>query len=150
MIVPVVAVVQRDNNEGLTVSLGGADETPSSRFGVAGLDADGAVIIPQQFVVIEKKARQLAVHGGGKLFLCGNDGLEGGILQGGSGNPRKLVGGGIVPLGGQSVRILKTGVLQSHARARLVHFFGKRRNVSRTGDGKRVCRVVARFQQQSV
>lgn len=56
MVVPIVAVVERDGDEQRTVLFGGTHKAASGRFGKAGFHADGTVIQPQKLVVIEKIA----------------------------------------------------------------------------------------------
>ena len=65
------------------------------------------------------------------------------VFHGFGGDARKLVGGGVMPVGGKPVRIFKMCVAQPECGRFLVHEGGKRGNIAGRRHGKRVCRVVA-------
>ena len=55
MVAPVVRVRDSDGDKHPAVTLGSADENAARMAGIAGLDADTAVIAPKQLVVIGKR-----------------------------------------------------------------------------------------------
>ena len=146
MVGPIAAVVERDSDERQPVPLGGGDERAPGGDGIAGLDTDAALITAQQPVMVGQVA--LAVRN--CLRFAGDDFGEGLVLQRCAGQPRKIVGSGVVVVGRKPVRIGKMRVFQPQLGCALVHHRYKMLHCAARRDGQRRRRVVARFEHQAI
>ena len=137
MVGPVVAVPQRHCDETAAVPLGAGHQCAARCLGIAGFQADAALHLPQQAVVV--------LHGA----LADGNGAAGRLLHGRRGQHRHIPGRGIVPLGVQSVGIGEAGMGHAQCRRLFIHqCYEQLQPSGALRQGQR--RVVAGAQQQAV
>ena len=143
-------VLQGDGYQRKPVSPCGAYKTFSVGNRISGLNAHGALVIPQKLVVVGKYTSVfLAVATHFKAFRRRYLTKQG-IFHGFGGNKRKLVGGGVVVGIVKTVRVGKMGVLKPHFLCTGVHHANEAFDASADADGNCRCRIVSAFQQKTV
>ncbi|MNN30128.1 hypothetical protein D3C81_1437670 [compost metagenome] len=111
MVIPVVAVIQRNCNQLLSVSGSGADQTPQRLFGIACLHTIRTFVQAQHFIFVSPFIVPFLIRIVGCLLLSLHNLLKYRIMQRVCGQHGQIVGAGIMSFSIQPVRIgkMRTG-----------------------------------------
>ena len=144
MIAPVVRVGQRDGDELALAPFRGADENAARVPGIAGLDADTAVIAPKQLVVIGKRPARADRSFGrdDRAELC--------VLQRCLRKVGQIERSGIIFAAVQPVRVGKVRLRQAQRTGAQIHLADKRCFAAGNGDCQRQGGIIAGMEHHAV
>ncbi|MNI48382.1 hypothetical protein D3C73_1029430 [compost metagenome] len=150
MIVPVIAVVQRNRHQLLAVAGGRADQTAQRFFGVPGLNPIGPFVQAQHFIFVAPFVVPLIIRIVGCLHLCGYNFFEYRIMQRIGCQHRQIIGARVMPFGIQPVRIGKMRMGQPQLLCLGIHQVDEAflRSADMFGDCR--SRIISRPQHQAV
>ena len=137
MIAPVVRVRNRDGDKHSAITFSSAYENAARVAGIAGLNADAAVIAPKQLVMIRESPARTGYGFGrdGQAELC--------VLQCSLCKMSKIKCGGVIFTAVQSMRVGKMRLCQTKRAGAQIHLPDKRRLASGYRDRQRQSRIIA-------
>lgn len=144
MIAPVVRVRNRDGDKHSAITFSSAYENAARVAGIAGLNADTAVIAPKQLVMIRESPARTGYGFGrdGQAELC--------VLQCSLCKMSKIKCGGVIFTAVQSMRVGKMRLCQTKRAGAQIHLPDKRRLASGYRDRQRQSRIIAGMEHHAV
>lgn len=144
MIAPVVRVRNRDGDKHSAITFSSAYENAARVAGIAGLNADAAVIAPKQLVMIRESPARTGYGFGrdGQAELC--------VLQCSLCKMSKIKCGGVIFTAVQSMRVGKMRLCQTKRAGAQIHLPDKRRLASGYRDRQRQSRIISGMEHHAV